>query len=309
MNILVTGATGFIGKNIVKELLDHKYKVYILTRQKLSDKNINIFQGDISKKETISKAFDGIDVVFHNAAYATDWGEKEKIKKINIEGTRNIAEICIKKNIFRLILTSSAGVYGFPNTNEIINEDSEIKPFNFYHKSKYESEKILKNYTKLNVSIIRPVLVLGACGKAANILLRRIEQKNMMIIGDGNQNISLVHPADVAQCLRLALEKDKNNSIFNAVSFCCPVKDLLNEIAKQMNVDPIQKHVSYNLAYFSSFFSEKFSRDDPSITRFRIKAFGTNRIVSNEKAKNSLGFIPKYNIQMIVKDMISGYKN
>ena len=101
MNVLVTGSTGFIGKHLVKELIDHKYNVCVLSRRSITDKNINIFKGDITKKETIIDAFKGIDAVFHNAAYAMDWGDKKEIKKINIEGTRNVADVCIMKNISR----------------------------------------------------------------------------------------------------------------------------------------------------------------------------------------------------------------
>ena len=67
-------------------------------------------------------------MVFHNAAYAMDWG-KSIIYRVNVEGTRNVAEMCSKKGIERIVYTSSAGVYGFPNTQEWITEDSPKKTF------------------------------------------------------------------------------------------------------------------------------------------------------------------------------------
>jgi len=309
MKVLVTGATGFIGRYLIEDLLKNDYEIKVLTRQtSYKNKNIDIFVGDITKKETIADAFQDIQVVFHNAAYAMDWGSKSEFYKVNVEGTRNIADMCEEKKIPRLIFTSSAGVYGFPNSIQDINEDNEKKPFNYYHKSKLESEYVLQKYTDLNVSIIRPCLVLGAGGNAVKILLKRIEQNKMRFIGNGNTTISLVHPVDVVQCLRLALEKDKENDVFNAVSVICTIKDLLNEITNQMGIEPVKKHVPYLLTYLNAFFDETLSKNEPPLTRFRVKSFGTNRIISNKKAIKKLGFIPKYNLYEIVEDMVSWYK-
>jgi len=309
MKVLVTGATGFIGRYLVEDLIKNDFKVRVLTRRSsYKNKDVDIFLGDLTKKETIADAFQGIQAVFHNAAYAMDWGSKSEMYKVNVEGTRNIANICKEKKVSRLIFTSSAGVYGFPNSNTEINEDYEKKPLNYYQKSKLESEYVLQKYSDLNVSIIRPCLVLGSGGNAVKILLKRIEQNKMQLIGNGNTYISLVHPGDVVQCLRLAVEKDKENDVFNTVSVICTVKELLNEITNQMEIEPIKKHTPYFLTYLNAIFDETLSKNEPSLTRFRVKSFGTNRIISNKKAIKKLGFIPKYNLYEIVKDMVSWYK-
>ena len=309
MKVLVTGATGFIGRYLVEDLIKNDYEVRVLTRQKsYKNKDIDIFLGDLTKKETIADAFQGIQTVFHNAAYAMDWGSKSEIYKANVEGTRNVANTCKEKKVPRLIFTSSAGVYGFPSSNTEIDEGYKKKPYNYYHKSKLECEYVLQKYSNLNVSIIRPCLVLGAGGYAVKILLNRIKQNKMQFIGNGNTYISLVHPADVVQCLRLAAEKDEENDVFNAIGVICTVKDLLNEITNQMEIESIKKHVPYFLAYLNAFFGETFSKNEPSLTRYRVKSFGTNRIVSNKKAIKTLGFKPKYNLYEIVKDMVSWYK-
>ncbi len=309
MKVLVTGATGFIGKYLVEDLIKNDYEVKVLARQSsFKDQNIVNLIGDITKKDTIVNAFQDIQAVFHNAAYAMDWFNKSEMYNVNVEGTRNIAQICKEKKIPRIIFTSSAGVYGYPNSNKEIFEDSEKKPFNNYQKSKFESEKVLYNYSDLNVSIIRPCLVLGAGSNAVKILLKRIEKNKMRFIGDGDTYISLVHPGDVAQCLRLALEKDVENDVFNVVSVVCSVKELLNEITNQMGIEPVKKHVPYLLTYLNAFFVEHVSKNEPSLTRFRVKSFGTNRIISNKKAIKKLGFKPIYNLREIVGDMVSWYK-
>ena len=304
MNILITGGSGFIGKYLIDELLMHNYNVKIITRKsKLNITNIETIKGDITNLDNCISALKNIDVVFHNAAYATDFGNKREIFNTNVKGTKNILDACLKKDINRIIYTSTAGVYGFPNIEEKIDENSNIKPYNVYHKSKFEGEKILKKNKKIKVSIIRPPLVLGHGGKGSEIIINNIRERKMIFIGKGEQYISIVHPSDVAQCLRLAFEKDKKGDIFNVVSFYCKIKDLFKELSNELNVSPPNKNIPYSIAYVAAFLNEKINIKEPSITRFRVKSLGTTRFIDFDKAKKSIGYSPKYDLLRTVKDM------
>jgi len=197
MKVLVTGGSGFIGRHIVEELLEHGYEVKILTRKRLLNiKGAEIARGDITQFDTLLPAMDDIDAVFHNAAYAADWGKREEIYNVNVEGTMNVARACMENGIERMIFTSSAGVYGFPNTMEEIIEGSPKKPMNAYQQSKLDAEKALRNLEGMSISIIRPPLVLGAGGKASQIILERIEKGEMTYIGSGDTLLSVAHPKD-----------------------------------------------------------------------------------------------------------------
>ena len=148
----------------------------------------------------------------------------------------------------------------------------------------------MKKYKDMNISVIRPPLILGGEGKAGKIILEKIEQGKMAYVGGGDQYISLVHPNDVVQCLRLALENDGTHDTFNVVSFICTIKELFDEIAYQLGVDPPKKHVSYIIAYCAAFFAELFATNEPSLTRFRVNSFGTTRKISCERAKKEIGY-------------------
>jgi dihydroflavonol-4-reductase len=306
MNILITGGSGFIGRYLIDELLIRNYNVKIITRQnKLNFKNIEITKGDITNIDNCLSALKNIDAVFHNAAYATDYGDKREIFNTNIIGTKNIFKACLKKGINRIIYTSTAGVYGFPNIMEKIDETSDIKPYNIYHKSKFEGEKILNKNKDIQVSIIRPPLVLGFGGKGSEIIINKIREKKMIFIGDGDQYISIAHPSDVAQCLRLAFEKDKIGDVFNVVSFYCKIKDLFKELSNELNVNLPNKKIPYLIAYVAAFLNEKINLNEPSITRFRVKSLGTTRFIDFNKAKKLIGYKPKYDLKMTVKDMVN----
>ena len=309
MKALITRASGYIGRYLVDDLIEHGHEVKALTRQSsLKIKDVEIFCGGILKPKSLLFALDGVDAVLHNAAYAVDWGKKDEIYKSNVEGTENIAEACKKKGVDKIIYTSSAGVYGFPNIDDEITEEFPKNPLNTYQKSKLDGDNILKKYKDMNISVIRPPLILDGEGKAGKIILEKIEQGKMAYVGGGDQYISLVHPNDVVQCLRLALENDGKHDTFNVVSFICTIKKLFDEIANQLGVDPPKKHVSYIIAYCVAFFAELFAINEPYLTRFRVNSFGTTRKISCERAKKEIGYEPKYGLQSTVKDMVSWYK-
>ena len=310
MKVLVTGGTGFIGSYLIEELLKHDYHVKILTRKSIDrwSGNVEVIHGDITKPDTIKDAFKNIEAVFHNAAYAMDYGRKRDIYNVNIRGTENIVKLCIENNIDRVVYTSSAGVYGFPNTREPITEDSPKKPLNYYQKSKLLGEQVFSKYKEIKTSSIRPPLVFGAGGIATKILLDRFTNKSMMIIGNGENIISVVHPRDVARCLLLALERDTKGTNFNVVSFTATINEFIEKIAEKLDVKKPEKHVSFWVAYIMGFLLEHLSKN-PSITRFRVKTLATNREVSSKKAEKILGYKPSFDLDKTVEDMVKWYRN
>jgi dTDP-4-dehydrorhamnose 3,5-epimerase len=308
MRILVTGASGFIGKNILKELISNNYKVVALTRNPdFSINGVDILVGDITKKESLFDAFKDIDAVIHNAALAIDWGKRKDFQNVNVLGTKNILQLCQKNRINRIIYTSSAGVYGFPNISEKLTESSPTNPLNHYHQSKLEGEKILYLAKDMSVSIIRPPLVIGTNSHATKLILSKIMSRDIAYIGSGEQIISIVHPVDVAQCIRLAFEKDLIGDIFNVVSFTCSIKDLLTTISEKLKVPPPDKHVPYFIAYLSAVISELVTKP-PALTKFRVKSLGTNRQISCEKARKNLGYKPIHDLDSTVEDIVQWYQ-
>lgn len=309
MRVLVTGASGFIGRYLVRKLAEEGYKIFALTRRNIEIENADVVVGDITDIKSMAKACRKVDVVFHNAGYANDRGRKSDFYRINVEGTKNVADACKMNGVERMIYTSSAGVYGFPNKKEPLTEESQKKPINAYHKSKLEGENILKKYKEMKISIIRPPLVLGAGARAGKIILKRIENGKMAYIGNGENFISIAHPVDVSSCMVKALEKDERGEVFNVASFHCKIKELFEEIARKMNIELKLKHIPYSVAYLISIFSENFSKNELSLTRYRVKSFGRNRIISFEKAEKKLGYSPEYNLKRTVEEMVEWYKS
>lgn len=313
MQAVVTGGSGFIGSFLVRELLRHGYEVRIMTRQPdalPSYPDAETVYGDLQQPETLRPVLAGAEVVFHNAAYAADYGPAAAFHAVNVKGSHYLLEACLTAGIDRLIYTSSAGVYGFPDSTEPITEDSPLCPMNAYQRSKLAAERLLMQEQSLRVSAIRPPLVVGPGGKASRLLLQRLEQGTLPYFGAGDTFISLVHPADVAACLRLAGERDSQGQVFNVVSFVCTVRELLESLAQALGIPPPRRHLPYSLAYGAAIVAEGVARlrgAEPSLTRFRVKSFGTSRRISARKAQELLGFTPRYDLTTTVEDMASWY--
>src|SRR3989304_134100 len=118
-NILVTGGTGFIGSNLTQKLLAEGYNVTIFRRETSNLFGINGIDvehqiGDVRDKESIRKAMEGCDTVFHTAATVSFWRKKrDLIYEVNVIGTRNVAEAALEVGVERLVYTSSVAAFGY----------------------------------------------------------------------------------------------------------------------------------------------------------------------------------------------------
>lgn len=307
MNVFITGATGFIGRYLVQELLSHDYDITILSRSKSkSIPHTSQVIGDITQPETFSDELKNTDAVFHNAAYAMDYGKKQDFYNINVQGTKNVADACVAHDISHLIYTSSAGVYGYPKEGTVITEECAKKPMNLYQQTKWLGEVALQEYETLKTSAIRPPLVFGPGSPALKIAFENLKKQKFPYVGSGTQLLPITHPVDVARCMRLILEHDKKGEVFNVLSFQTSIINFMETITKKTDLIPPQKHVSFALAYTAAFFSELFSKN-PTLTRFRVKSLGCTRIISADKAKEKLGYKPVYDFEKTVNDIVEWY--
>lgn len=173
MNILVTGASGFIGSALVSSLSDKKnLRVISAVRQQstvLCSDAMCIEVGSICKNTNWSNALDDVQVVIHTAAHAHVINDSfedslSQFRKVNVEGTVNLARQAVKAGVKRFIFISSIGVNGNINDHPFTEDDSP-NPINPYAISKYEAESGLLQIAQegnMEVVIIRPPLVYGA---------------------------------------------------------------------------------------------------------------------------------------------------
>ncbi|HOZ96249.1 MAG TPA: SDR family oxidoreductase [Niabella sp.] len=229
MKIFVTGATGYIGSHLVKKLSEQGHTIHALVRSLEKSKhihfsNILFFQGDILDASSIEKAMEGCDQVYHLAAFAKVWAKDAKtFFDINVLATNHILDAAKKHKIIRVVVTSTAGVFGATLPNQTITENSvrNFDFFNEYESSKAFSESKIKDYVidGLDVVIVSPTRVYGPYlfGQPESVtqLIEKYVLGNWRFIpGDGSKIGNYVFVEDVVLGHILAMEKGKKGHTY-----------------------------------------------------------------------------------------------
>ena len=308
--VLVIGGAGFIGSFVVKELLKEPVKEVIIydnfTRGKieniedsLKDERCYVYPygGDIREIDILDKAMEGVDYVFHLAAmwllHCKDF--PRTAFDVNIAGTFNVLEACVKHNVKKLIYSSSASVYG--DAVEVpMTENHPFNNKNFYGATKIAGEAMCTAFNDrygLNVIGLRYMNVYGpgqdqhaVYSGVVPIMLNKIEAGEPPVInGDGTQAYDFVYVEDVARANIAALKADQDFGFYNVgTGVQTTIKELCDTILELKNSD---LEVIY----------KPYSPDD-------ARALVKNRIGSTEKAERELGFKYKYSLKEGLQKLI-----
>ena len=240
MKALVTGGAGFIGSNLVDQLVKLNHEVVVLDNLSTGDisnlkqvsKKIKFVKIDIFKnKNSIQKYFHNVDQVYHMAGLADMHASilnSEKYFQTNVEGTLNVLGASKKAKVKKFIYAASASCYGSKN-NYPTNEKSKIKTENPYALTKFFGEQLVMHWAKIysmpNVSL-RFFNVYGPRSSKKNayssvfgiFLSQKFKKKSLTIVGNGNQTRDFIHVYDLVQAMIKASKKAKNGEIYNVGS-------------------------------------------------------------------------------------------
>lgn len=308
MKCLVTGATGFIGNNLVLELLKRQHEVNVLVRSphKLSEKlknKVTFFEGDLFATEEMEQAMQNCDCVFHMAAFANIWSkDKSLARRTNVEGTNNILRTAVKNNVKKVIFTSSAATLPPSAGKEEVDETIPV-PNSYltdYETTKREAELVCKEFAKqgLHTVIVQPTRVFGpgkmSKSNSVSLMIKKYIKGTWRIIPDGGAQIgNYAYIGDVVNGHILALEHGKSgeryilggtNASYN--QFFETIKEVSGKNYRMFHLPfPIMLAV----AKFELFMAETFGKK-PLITPPWIIRYMQNRLVSSSKAKNELQY-------------------
>ena len=237
---LITGGAGFIGSHLCEALLSQGHTVRVLDnfstghRQNLLgvEKDCQIIEGDIRDYETVRKAADGVDVIFHQAAMASVFESMKNPSRnhdINVNGTFHVIEAARQAGVPRFVFASSAAVYG-PAIEKPITEGFPIQPVSPYGLSKHMGEEYCHQYAHIydmQTVCFRYFNVYGprqdpksAYSGVISVFTNTIlEGGTPIVYGDGKQSRDFVHVSDVVQANLLAMtsEGDKHQ-VFNVAN-------------------------------------------------------------------------------------------
>ena len=289
MNILITGATGFIGKNLVEGLFNKGgHTLFCLVRNSIKAKalesfGVKLIYADIAQKSSLDKLLNyKIDIIFHTAACVEN-KNLAFLRRVNVSGSENICELALKLDVDRFIYTSSVAVVS-GNARVPLVEDLPFKATNIYGESKIEAEKVIRKYREkgLKIVIVRPPMVYGEDEPhMLRFLLFITKYRLFPLLERGKSKLHLGYVKNIAAAMIFLMDKEEaqKGSFFLGDDEVLTVREVFDIFAKALRVKPLPNLPSWVKPILINL---------PFIGR-KIGFFSKDRVYSLERIR-SLGF-------------------
>lgn len=315
MKILVTGATGFLGRHVCEELMVQGHNVFGLGRNieigaKLKEKGVNFVAGNLEDSKLIQSLVSNVNAVIHCGSLSAAWGKYRDFYSANVIGTKNIVNACLQHNVYKLIHISSSSVY-FDNCNKVnIIETTTLpqKAHNNYIATKVLAEKVVENGISngLRAIILRPRGIFGPydCSIFPTIIAAA-KTGSFPLINNGKALVDLTYVENVVQAITCALHASSkyNGSVYNITNGeSKTISELLNLLFCSINLKAKHKSIPYKIAYYTAHFLEListlkyWSNTPPKYTRYTIGLLTFDQTLDISKARNELGYSPEISI-------------
>ena len=325
MNILITGATGFIGGFIVDEALRKGYDVWAAvrkqsSRQYLTDPRIHFIELNLSSEEDLKKQLSDVtfDYVVH-AAGVTKCLHHEDFFRVNTEGTKNLVRAlhAVQMPVRKFIYVSSLSVFGAIREQqpyEEIRESDTPQPNTAYGRSKLEAERWLDKECPFPCVILRPTGVYGPREKDYFLMAKSIKQHTDFSVGFKRQDITFVYVLDVVQAIFLAIERGQagrkyflsDGQVYQSRTF----SDLL--IREMGSPWCLRIKAPVWVLRVITFFGERISHLTGKITALNDDKYNIlkqrNWRCDIQPAIDELGYRPQYGLEEGVKLTVKWYK-
>ena len=307
MSILITGATGYLGSRLVQLLTSRGQPVRVLCRTAptppmFHQPGVQIAIGAIEDSASLDRAMDGIQKVYHLAAYARIWSkDRDKYRLLNVTGTRNVLEAAKKAGVRKVLHVSTAGVVG-PSKDQPMNEDMPRNAdfFNLYESTKWESEQECFAYSRngLPVTIVNPSRVYGpgpdtGSNPVTKLIELYINRKWKIIPGSGDDIGSYCFVDDVVEGLVGGMDKGRDGERYLLGGINASFKELLRIVSSISGVDNRSWHVPYFLLEAFShaqLFLAKTTGKPPIITPDWVRKYHYHWALDSSKAQRELGY-------------------
>ncbi|MCX2582242.1 NAD-dependent epimerase/dehydratase family protein [Pedobacter sp. MR22-3] len=301
--ILVTGGTGFLGAELIKQLTHQGLAVRALRREKSKipdslKENVRVewFTADINEPSTLEEAFSGITQVYHCAAFVSlNSKHKKQLFHVNIDGTSNVVNLCME-NKCRLLHVSSVAALGIAKKGKQIAEqdfwayDSKTHAYGL---SKYESEmEVWRGINEgLDAVIVNPSVIMGKnAGFEGSGAIFKLVKEGFPFYTNGASGF--VDVEDVAQSMILLMAAEVSGERFIISSGNMHYQELFTQIAQGFGVKPPAKEAKpwmLGLAWRALRLVSVFTRQEPSITKDTASSSITLSYYDNHKVVQQTG--------------------
>ena len=307
MKTLITGAAGFVGAAVLRELLKKGHKVKALVRQSsvldnLKNLDVEIVQGDLKDRDSLKRCIKDCKYLFHVAADYRLWVPRpQEIYQNNVVGTENLMEEALNSEIEKIVYTSSVAVLGKPINGDIANENTPVnvsQMIGHYKKSKFLAEEKVKELyktSKLPVVIVNPAAPVGPRDikptPTGKMVLDAAMKKIPAYLDTG---LNIVHVDDVAKGHMQAFNKGKLGERYILGGENLTLKEMLEIISILCGNKPpkirLPRKPLYPIGYVFEIFARLFNIKNPMLTVDMIRMAEKKMFFSSEKAKKELNY-------------------
>lgn len=324
--ILVTGATGLVGGHLVRQLVEDGKRVRAFCRRPdqaasnpmlahFEHANLEWFAGDVLDFGSLFAAFEGVTEVYHCAAMVSfSPKDREKMHRVNIQGTENIVNLCLTGGIRKLIHCSSVAALGKAKEGKVISENTkwENHPSNSeYAVTKFLSEmEVWRGIEEgLCASIVNPSIIIGP-GNPTESSGRLIQTVATGLKFYSPGSTGYVAAADVARAMRLLMDSDIEAKRFLLNGINCSYKEFFNKVANALNVNAPSScpprwlsEIGWRILGFWALISGKA----PLITKETTESAYASRTYDGTAITQAIGF--EYSdFDLVIKETAESYK-
>jgi Nucleoside-diphosphate-sugar epimerases len=303
-NITLIGASGFVGTrltSIIKE--DFELKIFDKQESHFYPELVTI--GDVRNQDQLDAGLKGQDtIVLLAAEHRDDVSPTSLYYDVNVQGTKNVLEAMDKNDIKNIIFTSSVAVYGLNKKNP--NEEHPADPFNHYGKSKWQAEKVLREWYQKDpenrsLTIVRPTVIFGERNRG-NVynLLKQIASGKFLMVGKGTNFKSMAYVGNIVAFLKYHLENVKAGyQVYNYIDKPdLSMNDLVAQVEESLDKKIPSTHFPYWLGMLGGFGFDMLSaitRKKFAVSSVRVKKFcATTQF--DATAAHSSGFKAPYSL-------------
>jgi nucleoside-diphosphate-sugar epimerase len=309
MRILVTGGTGFSGTALVQRLLVMGHSVVAfdykegLQSDTLRSQGAEVQIGSVTDPLAVKRSMNGVEVVFHLAAAFRELNVPNAFyDEVNVEGTRNVLHAARQAGARKFIYCSTCGVHGNVE-HPPAHEDAPIRPADYYQRTKYEAEPLVKREAgDLEVVILRPAAIYGPGDPERFFMIfRRVAQGTFPMFGSGR---TLYHPLYIDNlvdafllCMPPGVGRGREYLIADEKYY--PIEEIVRAVARALDVPVRIPHYPVLPVVVLGHVTEKICRPfgiTPPIFPRRVDWYRQNRAFDISRAKRELGYEPRIDL-------------
>ena len=314
--ILITGATGFLGRHLAFRLVKLGHQVTALGRnaevgQQLQTAGAQFYPVDLLDAAKLVQCTQGVEYVFHCAALSSPWGNYQKFYQANVLGTKNVADACEIAHVKRLIHVSSPSIYFNGMSQLQISETADMpKKFaNHYALTKYQAEKLVDQAHERGLSVVtmRPRALIGPYDQTIMPRVLRVLKRGWFpVFSEDDCWVDLTCVENVVDALILAMNAGSqvDGKKFN-ITNGEPVKisEMVRQLARYLGINPKMIRIPYGFADYVARILERFSFGrEPILTRYSVGLLGRSQTLDISAARRDLHYVPKKSINQGLQD-------